>query len=422
MQPKVYLPSEHAIDPALIDTDALQVVRRLRDAGYEAYIVGGSVRDLLIKRSPKDFDISTSALPEQIKRVFQRQCIIIGRRFRLAHIRYGHKILEVSTFRSGLNEGDLITHDNEWGSPVEDVMRRDFTINGLFYDPSNHSIIDYVGGLDDVKKMILRTIGDPITRFKQDPVRMIRLLKFRARTGFEIDGKSRDALLLCREEITKSSPARVLEEIFRMLESGASAPFFMLMTESRLLELLLPPLAHFLLGAHGQEIFKYLSTADKINQNDPKHPLDRAMLTACLLQPILEREIDNHFTSKNHLPHIGDVMALTSNVIKAVVGSSFSHFPRRISTIAAYILTTQYRLTPLSGKRHPRPKLMRMHEFELALKFLKIRSIVNGQHMEAYNFWKNLYRQNDHHHHGDHRHHIVHKKKSAPETHPPSLI
>lgn len=396
-QPKVYLSHEHPIDPNLIDPDALRVVDRLREGGYKAYIVGGSVRDLLINRIPKDFDVSTSALPEEIKKVFQRQCLIIGRRFRLAHIRFGHKIIEVSTFRTGENEEDLITHDNEWGTEEEDVLRRDFTINGLFYDPTHHSIIDYVGGYEDVKKRVLRTIGDPYKRFKQDPVRMIRLLKFRARTGFEIEKESRKALIDCREEIKKSSPARILEEILRMLESGSSAPFLMLMTESRLLELLIPPLAHFLLGNFGQEIFKFLTVADKINQNIPKHPIDRALLTSCLLFPILETEIHNHYLSKEQVPHIADVMELTSHVIKAVLSTSFSHFPRRISTTAAYIMTTQYRLTPFSGKKHPRPKLMRMHEFDLALKFLKIRALVNGKWMDDYNYWKSVHRQLEHH-------------------------
>ena len=417
MQPKIYHAHEHKIDPAYLDADALYVVKKLRDAGYEAYIVGGSVRDLLVKRTPKDFDISTSALPEQIKRVFQRQCLIIGRRFRLAHIRFGHKILEVSTFRSGDNEGDLITHDNEWGTPIEDVMRRDFTINGLFYDPSDQCIIDYVDGLEDVKKRVLRTIGDPYIRFKQDPVRMLRLLKFRARTGFEIHSACRQALIDCRTEISKSSPARVLEEVLRMLESGAAAPFFMLMMESGLLELLLPPLAHFLVGERGQEIFKFLTVADKVNQNTPKHPIDRALLVSCLLYPILETEIHNHFTAQKRIPHIGEVMEFTSSVIHAVLNSSFSHFPRRITTLVAFILTTQYRLTPLSGKRHPRPKLIRMKEFDLALKFLKIRALVDPQWMETYDFWKGLYRQHDSHaeHHRSH-HHPGPRPKGRPDN------
>lgn len=298
MQAKIYHSNEHDIDIELIDPDAIHVVNKLREAGHNAYIVGGSVRDLLIKRSPKDFDISTSALPEQVKQVFHRNCILIGRRFRLAHVRYGHKVLEVSTFRTGENDSDLITQDNQWGSPEEDVLRRDFTINGLFYDPENNSVIDFVGGWEDIQKRVLRTIGDPYIRFKQDPVRMIRLLKFRARFGFEIDMECRKALVRCRDEIIKSSPARILEEVFRMLESGASAPFFLLMTEAGLLELLFPTLTHFLQSKYGQEVYKYLAAIDNVNQNNLKTPLDRSILMACLLYPILESEIDAQYLSK----------------------------------------------------------------------------------------------------------------------------
>lgn len=397
MQPKIFLTSDHDIDPALIDPDAISVVKRLRDAGFTAYLVGGSVRDLLIKKSPKDYDISTSALPEQIKQLFQRQCILIGRRFRLAHIRFGHKILEVSTFRSGDNESDLIVHDNQWGTPEQDVLRRDFTINGLFYDPETHSVIDYVGGWDDIHKHVLRTIGDAETRFKQDPVRMIRLLKFRARFGFEIDPECRKALVSCREEIMKSSPARILEEFFRMLESGASAPFLHLMNESGILGLLFPALSQYLRGAHGKEIYRYLTSADKINRADLKKPLDRSVLASCLLYPILENEVKTQFIDKNITPHVGDIMLLSSGIIKNFVISSFSHFPRRISAAMGFILTTQYRFTPPSQKKHHSPRLLRNSEFDGALKFLKIRAVVDEKVIEDYVNWKNLYKQTERH-------------------------
>src|SRR5262249_1655161 len=152
VKPKIYHAQDHHIDLNLIDPDALYVLDRLRAAGFVAYLVGGSVRDLLVKKMPKDFDISTSALPEQIKALFKRPCILIGRRFRLAHIRFGRKIIEVSTFRTGENVEDLILQDNVWGSPEEDVLRRDFTINGLFYDSADQTVIDYVGGWEDIQE------------------------------------------------------------------------------------------------------------------------------------------------------------------------------------------------------------------------------------------------------------------------------
>lgn len=393
MRPKTFLASDHDIDHSQIDSDALSVVRRLQEAGYSAYLVGGSVRDLLVKRSPKDYDISTSARPEEIKAIFRRRCILIGRRFRLAHIRFGHKIFEVSTFRSGDNDSDLIIRDNTWGTEEEDVIRRDFSINGLFYDPTTHVVIDYVGGWDDIHEGILRTIGDPQIRFKQDPVRMIRLLKFRSRFGFTIDEETKQALIDNKEEIFKSSPARILEEVLRMLESGAATQFFHLMVQAGLLQLIFPTLTTYLEAENGGKIYQLLEIADQVNKNRRSKPLDRSLLTSCLLFPILESEIETQFLKQNQVPHIGEVMMVTSSLVKAIVTSSFSHFPRRISTTMVNIISTQYRLTPLKGKKHYRNKLLGSKEFPLALQFLKIRAVADNKLLSAYNAWKNVHRQ-----------------------------
>ncbi len=393
LKPQIYGPEQHQIDLRMIDSDAIQVIQRLNQAGFTAYLVGGGVRDLLLRKIPKDFDISTSARPEQIKQIFQRQCLIIGRRFRLAHIRFGHKVLEVSTFRTGDNqEEDLITQDNQWGTPDQDVLRRDFTINGMFYDPTTHTVIDYVDGWADIKKSILRTIGEPSVRFKQDPVRMLRLLKFRARFGFNIDDAAREALIQCQDEIHKSSQARVMEELLKMMESGAAAPFFHLLSESGLLNQLMPALANFLQGPTGIESYKILTSIDKFH-SALKKPFDRGVLIAGILYPILEQEVKLQYTDKGLSPNIGEIMLLSSDIVHAVMVGSFSHFPKRISSVAIFVLATQYRLTPLSGKRHPKPKLMRNKEFECAMHLLKIRADVNERIIEDYIHWKNLYRQ-----------------------------
>lgn len=393
MKPKTYLASQHEIDPALIDPDALYVLQKLTNAGHLAYLVGGSVRDLILKKVPKDFDISTSAKPEEVKHLFNRSCLLIGRRFRLAHIRFKHKIIEVSTFRSGDNEGDLILQDNQWGTPEEDVLRRDFTINGLYYDAINQTVIDYVGGWEDIQHKVLRTIGKPTIRFKQDPVRMIRLLKFRARFGFEIDTESKKALLSCRKEIIKSAPARILEEIFRMLESGASATFFYLMTKGGMLELLFPSLTQFLHSPNGENVFRFLKAVDYIHIHGGKNLLERSVLSCCLLFPILEQEIDRQYLSKEQTPHMGEIMMLASSIIKEMVTSSFAHFPRRLSSTMSFILAMQFRLTPLSGRRHFHQKLMRNKEFIYALKFLKLRSLIDPTLADTYTHCKNLWKQ-----------------------------
>lgn len=418
MQPKIYSVSDHDIDPALIDRDAVFVMQKLRDAGYTAYLVGGGVRDLLVKRRPKDFDISTSARPEQIKALFNRNCILIGRRFRLAHIRFGHKILEVSTFRSGENDSDLIVHDNEWGSPEEDVLRRDFTINGLFYDPAEHVVIDYVGGWEDIHKGVLRTIGDPANRFKQDPVRMIRLLKFRARFNFEIDVDARKALVKCKEEIVKSSPARILEELLRMLESGASSPFIMLMYEAGMLDLLIPCLHLFLQGKNGHRIYQQLAVVDRMHQSSTHGPLDRGLLCACLIYPIFEEEVRAQYLDKGITPHLGEITLLSSSLIKMVVTTSFSHFPKKISASMGYILAAQYRLTPLTGRRHLRMRWLNDHDFRLALIMLKMRALIDPSLQETYDWWRNTYKQHERPH--DPRVHNSHHYKRARQHVPPN--
>lgn len=391
--PKVYSVSDHDIQLSAVDSDALFVLHKLREAGHTAYLVGGSVRDLLLKRIPKDFDISTSALPEQIKDIFHRQCLLIGRRFRLAHIRFGHKIIEVSTFRSGEDEDELIVRDNQWGSEEEDVRRRDFTINGLFYDPVQHAVIDYVGGWEDIHNNTLRSIGKPEVRFKQDPVRMIRLLKFRARFGFDISVDARKALIKCKEEIVKSSPARITEEILRMLESGAAAPFFNLLFESGLLFLIFPGLAEFIKSPAGKEAYLFLASADQVNLSRGKSPLDRSILLACMLFPMLKQMLKSEYLEKDRVPHISEVLMATSNTLHMFELGAFSQFPRRLTAIMSSILSMQYRLTPLSGKIHHHPKIFRQKDFPMALMLLKIRAIIDKGLIETYTTWKTLYRQ-----------------------------
>lgn len=253
--------ASHVISRRDVDPDALKVLHRLRDAGFLAYLVGGSVRDLLLGRRPKDFDVGTSARPSEIKRLF-RNCWIIGRRFRLAHVRFGTKVIEVATFRRQLRQPDealaaadttgevvdrrrdlMISHDNTFGTPEEDAFRRDFTINALFYDIATFSVIDYVGGLRDLEERVVRSIGDPDERFQEDPVRMIRAIGFAARLGFDLDPPIVDAIKRQRYEIAQSAPARLLEEYLKILRAGSAEPTFRMLHEHRLLERMTPELA-----------------------------------------------------------------------------------------------------------------------------------------------------------------------------------
>ncbi|HEX5060357.1 MAG TPA: polynucleotide adenylyltransferase PcnB [Kofleriaceae bacterium] len=241
-----------SLDRTAIDPDADRVVRKLTRAGYKAYLVGGCVRDLLVSRTPKDFDVATSATPNEIKATF-RNSRIIGRRFRLAHVFFGSKIIETSTFRANPRDEDdhdlLIRRDNVFGTETEDARRRDFTINGLFYDVEREEVIDHVGGLADLDARLIRTIGDPDIRFQEDPVRMLRAIKFAARLSFGFDPATWRALLRWRGEISKCAPPRLLEEMHRLLRGGAARRSFELLVETGVLAVLSPYLAGLLEGA-----------------------------------------------------------------------------------------------------------------------------------------------------------------------------
>ena len=240
--PRILSRAEHNVSRKNIDEDALKVLYRLKNRGFVAYLVGGGVRDLLLERRPKDFDIGTSAHPQQVKKLF-RNCFVVGRRFRLCHVRFGRKVIEVSTFRkqAPAEEGDsLIRRDNTFGTPEEDAFRRDFTVNAIVYDIATFSVIDWVGGLRDLEKRVIRAIGDPAVRFREDPVRMLRAVALAARLGFTIEQEAIEAMRALRGEIVRSSPARVLEEFYKILRQGASYDTFRSLHELGLLAYLFP--------------------------------------------------------------------------------------------------------------------------------------------------------------------------------------
>lgn len=382
MKPKIYTPEQHHIRNDKIDTHAIFVIEQLHKTGFQAYLVGGSVRDLLLGKIPKDFDISTNAQPEEVKKIFKR-CILIGRRFRLAHVYFGHKCLEVATFRSGQEDEQLIVRDNVWGSAEEDASRRDFTINALFYDPQDNTIIDYVNGFEDLQNHKLKVIGNPLVRFRQDPVRMIRMQKFRARFGFTVDKEELDALKLCQNEIEKSSKARILEELFRMLESPFSFAFYTLMSESGLLAFLLPRFDNHLHGPFQEKIKKYLQAIDEMNT---KKPLARSILLAALIFPSLEEHLH-----RKPVKNVGELLLAIESSLKEFIHPVFPHFPRKIRYEAQDILQLQFNLTP--NNKVFRKKVVFHKMFFPALLFLKLRSLVEPKFVQRYEYWKKTYQQ-----------------------------
>ena len=262
VEPLVVPRDQHTLSRRDVDPDALKVLYRLKDAGFSAYLVGGGVRDLLLGRRPKDFDIGTDAHPYQVKKLF-RNCWIIGRRFRLAHVVFGKKVIEVATFRrqvtddemaeakAAADSGDarsrddhhhLIHRDNTFGTAEEDAFRRDFTINALFYDIATFSVIDYVGGLHDLRAGVVKCIGIPENRFREDPVRMQRAISFGARLEFNIDEPILEAIARHRGEIAKAAPPRLMDEYYKILRTGCARPTFEALKRVGLLEPLSPVL------------------------------------------------------------------------------------------------------------------------------------------------------------------------------------
>lgn len=395
LEQKIYPFDDHRLPINKIDSHALFVMEKLKAAGFIAYLVGGSVRDLLLNHRPKDFDISTSAKPEEIKQLF-RNCILIGRRFRLAHVRFGQKIIEVSTFRSGdPQKEELILRDNQWGLPEEDALRRDFTINGLFYDPETQSIIDYVDGFEDLQKKVLRTIGQPFVRFKQDPVRMLRLLKFQARFGFTVDSDAHIALVECRHEIIKSSPARILEEFFRMLESGSAKTFVRLLNDHGFMYHMLPEIAHFFeKEEEGEDIYAFLQEIDTIFLDTKSPKLERSILLSAIVFPLLNKKLYVQFIDRGHFPHLGEIQNFTRNTLHDVF-QGFFHVPRKIRMDMSLILSNQYRLTPFQKKRKSRfRRIPKDPDFLLAIEFLGLRSCLEPGLKEIYQEWMQTHQKN----------------------------
>jgi poly(A) polymerase len=302
VDPRIVPREEHPISRRDIDPDALKVLYRLRQYDHVAYLVGGSVRDLILGRRPKDFDIGTSAHPYQVKKLF-RNCWIIGRRFRLAHVKFGQKVIEVATFRRQVAVGEevvadgvpapdpstpegehLIHHDNTFGTPEEDAFRRDFTINALVYDISNFSVIDYVGGLEDLRAGVVRSIGDPDVRLREDPVRMLRAIALAARLDFTLEAALLDAIRTHREEIAKSSPPRLLEEYYKILRAGSSEKAFRSLAEVGLLE----PISAELHTGATDPLWRSLAALDAYRRDFDSTPdtLTNAILLGTLLVPL----------------------------------------------------------------------------------------------------------------------------------------
>ena len=383
--------SSHPISRRRIPENVLKVLYRLHRSGYRAYLCGGSVRDLLIGRAPKDFDIATDAHPMEIRRLF-RNSRIIGRRFRLVHVIFQDMIVEVSTFRREPERGTeenqdlLVTDDNTFGTPLQDARRRDFTINGLFYNIADFSVIDYVGGLEDMDAHRVRVIGDPDVRFREDPVRMMRAIEFASRLGFDIEEKTYQAILRHRNEILKASPPRVTEEILELLRRGWSRGAVRLMVETGLLEPLSPEIFRAISGDRAPYFWKMLEVLDRTVDSGRKIS-DPVLLSVFLLPWILD-ELEEEEKRREGRMRIGEVLLFIRELVQPV------HARMALAAGTRHqieqVLETLWRLLEPPSDRRAQLRFVFREPFNDALSLLELYALSSGRNVEQFRQWQSF--------------------------------
>jgi len=388
--PRVIELAEHGIQPRKISANAIKVVERLQQSGYAAYLVGGSVRDLLLGEFPKDFDVATNATPEQVKQVL-RNARLIGRRFRLAHVRFGREIIEVATFR-GCPEGEggdqrevkhtgRVLRDNVYGSEEEDARRRDFTINALMYDPITETIRDHVGGYEDVLARRLRLIGDPPTRYREDPVRLLRAVRFQVKLGLAIEPETAGPMVSMATLLGDIPPARLFDEILKLFLAGKAWPTYQALVRQKLWEQLFPNL--FSDPANPPLLVEQTlkNTDARVQEGLPVTP---GFLFAAFLWPRVKPRADV-LMAKGMAP----VEALAEAGELAIVAQAQRvAIHRRFSTMSKEIWCMQPRFEKRRGKRAL--KLIGERRFRAAYDFLLLRALEEPELKELADWWTEI--------------------------------
>ena len=374
-EPRIIARSDHSLSRRDISRAALTVMKRLQDAGFQAYIVGGGVRDLLLGGHPKDFDVATDATPEEAKQLF-RGARIVGRRFRILHARIGREVIEVTTFRGHHSDGEeheaqqsehgMLLRDNVYGDLASDAARRDFTVNALYYTTNGFAIHDYTGGVADIEQRLIRMIGDPATRYKEDPVRMLRAVRFAAKLEFTIEEETAAPLAELAPLLRNIAPARMFDEVLKMLMSGYGERTFELLRQYQLWQHLFPDNAALLEDPTALELTRIAlrNTDQRIREDKRVTP---AFLFAALLWPAVNRE-HLRLTGKGTPP----VPALAQSAQK-VTSAQLAHtaIPKRFSLPMREIWDMQLRLPQRSGNRAQR--LSEHPRFRAAYDFLLLR-------------------------------------------------
>ena len=383
---------EHDISRKQMSPNALRVLYRLREAGFGGYLVGGAVRDLLAGIEPKDFDVATDATPEQVKSLF-RNCRLIGRRFRLAHVVYGREIIEVATFRANsandnddreTDDGGRLLRDNVYGTIEEDAIRRDFTANALYYAIEDFSVRDYTGGYDDVQARLLRLIGDPEARYREDPVRMLRAARLAAKLGFTIEAATAEPIPRLAPLLAEAAPARLFEETLKLFLSGHAVASFELLEAHGLLPALLPETAQALAsnksGALRRMLIQGLRNTDTRVANDES--VSPAFLYAVLLWPAYCRALALLQAQGVHAAE-AQRRAADRVTLHQVARTAL---PRRFSLPMQEIWLLQPRFSLRQRKRVFR--LLSHPRFRAAFDFLELRLAASDSHADDVAFWR----------------------------------
>lgn len=378
-----------------ISRNALKVVTKLGEAGFDAYFVGGCVRDLLLNLHPKDFDIATNALPEQVNRLF-RNSRLVGRRFRLAHVYYGREIIEVATFRGKTQRHHAITgmilRDNAYGTLEEDAWRRDFTVNALYYDIKNKSFIDYVGGLKDLKDKTIRVIGDPVKRYHEDPVRMLRALRLAAKLEFMLDAEAVKPIASLAGLLQNIPSSRLFDETLKWFLGGRSFVAFELLRKYGLFAVLFPQTEAVLINDSEHKsalafISKgFVNSDDRIAKNKIVNP---AFLFAILLWEPLQKKVANHQKNGQKL------FAALHNASAEIIHNQVKHIiiPRYLLCVIKEIWIFQFRF--LLSNPHRTKAILAHKRFKIAYDFLLLRAEVDEDLQELVERWTRLYENMD---------------------------